>query len=86
MQYVECLPTVSVADYWLRGGHAVLDGWPDATKPQDQKSEQHSEPQERFGDLRGHTAIQKDGVGSPDPHVAFSGSKANGELRIVGLK
>ena len=86
MQYVECLPTISVAGYRLRGGHAALDGCPDATKPQDQKSEQHSEPQERFDDLREHSAIQEDGVGSPAPHVAFSGSKTSGGLRIVGLK
>jgi hypothetical protein len=64
----------------------VLDGCPDVTKPQDQKSQQHPEPQERFGDLREYSAIQEDGVGSPAPHVAFSGSKTSGGLRIVDLK
>ena len=80
MQYVD-LPSISIVDFGLR-----LDGCPDATKAQDPKSEHHSEPQERFGDLREHSALQKDGVGSTAPHVAFSGSKTSGGLRIVGLK
>jgi hypothetical protein len=64
----------------------VLDGCPDETKPQDQKPEQHSEPQERFSDVREYSAIQKDEVGSPTPHVALNGSKTSGRLRIVGRK
>jgi hypothetical protein len=63
----------------------VLDGCLDETKPQDQKPEQHSEPRERFSDLREYSAIQKDRVGSPAPHVAFGGSKASGGLRVVSL-
>lgn len=63
----------------------MLDGCLDETKPQDQKPEQHSEPRERFSDLREYSAIQKDRVGSPAPHVAFGGSKASGGLRVVSL-